>query len=120
MYCDKQSMLEMVDYANEKQKWQHLLLSVELFGAKRNELKTKQVIGMIREWQERIRHLLKEEDAAHLINGGNVFALIHNASYDAFKDQIHNLTIESEELRSGVRVSVTPLTYQEAKFLLYC
>ena len=118
MFNDKDSMLDMFETSMEKRNWKHILVTSELFGEEHRSLTTKEIGTMHHEWKETIKQLIQKEDAAYVINQGNVFCLIHNTNVVNFERDIKEVQFVSTNYKGGLRSSILYLSAQETEFLL--
>ncbi|QST02736.1 hypothetical protein IMZ31_19495 (plasmid) [Pontibacillus sp. ALD_SL1] len=117
MFCDKDSMLEMFELSSSKKQWARVLISSELFGDP-GRITTSQVRDMNKWWLHAVRDLLSEEDAAYVVNQGNIFALIHTKNIEAFKRHLAYVLIKNKDDSCGVKSSLEDLSFDETAFLL--
>lgn len=118
MFYDKESMLEMFELSINKEKWKHLLITSELFGKESNSLSTKEVTEMHHDWKEAIQAIIHSDDAAYLINQGNIFCLLQDIHIPLLLDKLKDVLLHSSEFDGGLRASALILSNQETEFLL--
>lgn len=129
MFYDKESMVEMFEVSHRKKHWHHLLITSELFNsdhktasdmhsADLDVLTTKELALMHEQWKEAIKELVHEDDAAYLINQGNIYCLIHEKNYVKFKNELHSVLFKAPSGGGSLRSSLSLLSHEETEYFL--
>lgn len=113
---DKHSMMDMFQSSLEKQKWKHVLFTVEFFGV--DDLKFNEATILRHEWNEILKQQLSDNDATLVVNEGNIFVLLHLSHAEKVMEKLKNVILFSKKCNGGIRFNINELTSEESEFLI--
>lgn len=121
MFYDKQSMTEMYELSLAKKKrtgrgWELALLTsaTNVY----EMMSDADFLKMHQEWLHLIKKVIHKNDAAYLINDGNVFLLLSEHHAATFKQDVEEHVYIRREGKGEIRSKITFLNEDLAKFLL--
>jgi hypothetical protein len=116
MFYESESMKDIIDYSLSKPDYSIYLVISEFFGRENSE--DNQFFSFLEQWKSIVKECLSQDDAAHVINKGNILVLVHKNNENIFRKTLSNTFITSEQQTSGVRSSLVQLKEKDVRFLM--